>query len=1769
MLSAIYKDVLNGQSELTFQTTADSVEAGLIREEYYTIGKVNGIWREFIIDSVKEKDEGVLIQEVKASLSSVELNDHLILNEVQGRSLEIGLREILAGTRWEVGTIDPAIHSSAVAEELLYKNVLEGIYALVDQFNCDVYFSYVVDVDKVVRRQVNLFKRLGTESGKRFEIDKDVLSVERQIDTTMIKTAIYPIRIEDSAEDGTVITDISSVEWRVTNGDPVDKPRGQKWVGDPNALRQWGRLDSQNNLIHRVKLYEFNEEVTPEVMLQMSWVSLGNYTTPKITYTTNIVDLYQLFGEEYAHEKVALGDTCVVIDNYFTVPIQTEDRVIELELDLIDPANSKVILGDPKVSYRSDRETIQDSINGSLNAVKRTAQNALDSANGKNTITHGSTEPENPRTGDSWVRPHPNDPKETQWLIWDGTQWVIEIDTTRISDAVLAGEEALAAGEEAKQAGEAALAAGEEAKQAANDAREVADEAKLAAEEAKEIGENAGLAAEEAKLAGEDAKQAADEAKQAGQDALEAGNTALEKAEQAAQDAEEAKSAADAIAIDVEGVMQDVSKISGTAQNAFDKALAVEETTATLEKSVNGVTGRLTEVEETAAGTTRKVNELEITVDGQRQTIASVESAVANQKTSDRNLLLDSNVPATNQSYLIKTYTMRELMIEGEDYVFRAKLTIGEGKTWAGLWLDGGLISMGRLIKDTDGTYFLRFKGRQGVNTANSIIHLYVGDSTAVGVTSNIEWAKLTKSNVLFKEWSPAPEDMATVSKVNEIENTVDGFRQTISSVEEWQNDFNIGSRNYISRSNEFRNHTQGLVVGTQQADGSLRLDVNSADRLPFAVSNALAVGSTPVSQGIISNFKTGDDITFSIWLKGEATQLPPEGYIGNGMGYIDAVNAAETMNPNVYTRYDYTFKYNLISGAAVPHIRFNNQRGSYILGMTAIYKSNRGMDWSPAPEDKATVTKVNQIESTVNGTVQTVAEVKQTADSALTKATQVEQTASGIRQTVSEVQTQLDLTDIKTAIAGGLVITNDPEFRNGNNGIVTYNNAANGVVTVTRQNMAAASGGTQPTNSPFRMFIEVTGAANPAFGGIVRLTQARVNAKFVVKFNANLPTGRRFQFANNSLGTNGKCTWLTSFEGRGTWTEYMYLVECGTGGTFSTFGHLYVMNGATPTPAAPLRWHIARYEIIDISQSQQSQITQLSDTINLKVEKNDVINQINVSTEGILIAGNKVRITGTTTIDNAVIRTAHIADLAVTNGKIANLSVDTAKISDAAITNAKIGNLAVNSAKIVDLAVTEAKIGNAAVTNAKIANLSVDTAKIGELAVTTGKIGQLAVTEAKIGNLAVTEGKIANLAVTNAKIANLSVDTAKIADASITNAKIGNLAVDTAKIANASITNAKIVNVDASKVTANTLSAITTNTGTLNVTGWINLATSNIGIRATYDFGDQIDGAFNPRWFTGEYMLGYRHIRFLADVHQVTTNNQKGQFMYYGETFLGGDYFKLRAYNNSTSKTLLGRMDFTGQQMQITNNWGAQSGILLSATGASNFSGAAWFNSTARVQGEFTNSRIVPRADWGTFQINENYVNRIARIQLSNGNGGVSLNPGNNLGFAEFNVGRDTSRRIWSNGIYNRTYSSSANMHITDAGTLGRSTSASKYKLNIAEVPNIEQLGYNLLTVAPKRWNDKYETESIADEMTTGERLSGDSLFLRPHLGLIAEDLRAAGLDDFITVNKTTGEIEGIEYDRLWTVLIPLIRQQQETLVEQQAINIKLFREMEELKVG
>ena len=169
-------------------------------------------------------------------------------------------------------------------------------------------------------------------------------------------------------------------------------------------------------------------------------------------------------------------------------------------------------------------------------------------------------------------------------------------------------------------------------------------------------------------------------------------------------------------------------------------------------------------------------------------------------------------------------------------------------------------------------------------------------------------------------------------------------------------------------------------------------------------------------------------------------------------------------------------------------------------------------------------------------------------------------------------------------------------------------------------------------------------------------------------------------------------------------------------------------------------------------STSIYSALLMQNNLINLRVAKGDVINQINISTEEILIAGNKIKITGQTTIDNAVIQTSMIANLAVNDAKLANLTVTTAKIADAAITNAKIANLdaakintgTLSADRIAAGSITSAKltIANGFITNAMIADATIQSAKIG--AIDAAKITTGVLNAARIAANSITADKLA-----------------------------------------------------------------------------------------------------------------------------------------------------------------------------------------------------------------------------------------------------------------------------------------------------------------------------------------------------------------------------------------------------------------------------------------
>lgn len=142
----------------------------------------------------------------------------------------------------------------------------------------------------------------------------------------------------------------------------------------------------------------------------------------------------------------------------------------------------------------------------------------------------------------------------------------------------------------------------------------------------------------------------------------------------------------------------------------------------------------------------------------------------------------------------------------------------------------------------------------------------------------------------------------------------------------------------------------------------------------------------------------------------------------------------------------------------------------------------------------------------------------------------------------------------------------------------------------------------------------------------------------------------------------------------------------------------------------------------------------------------------------------------------------------------------------------------------------------------------------------------------------------------------------------------------------------------------------------------------------------------------------------------------------------------------------------------------------------------------------------------------------------------------------------------VQSSGIYNTTTSGTANLYISSQCYLKRSTSASKYKLDIQDIEQGDTLAYNVLKVSPRQWFDRSSIETYSEYLTAvanntvdeTKNYREDDVNLNPYYGLIAEDLVEAGLSRFCEYGLNDNgeqELEGIQYDRIPILFIPILR--------------------------
>lgn len=351
------KEQLNGEYNVTFRVPANHEDAKYIVEGNYILVKdVDNQFQQFKITETRTTHAEENVIEAVADHASYELYDHIVEKyEAENATVSEMLTYILASTRWEPGTIEVGGTASMT---FYMRNALQCIHDIVNEVGGELRFRIEFVGNKVVGRYVDVLSRRGKDTGKRFEYGKDITSIIRTVDDSVVATALIglgkatDVQLANGENERLTFAD---VEWSTANGDPADKPKGQIWIGDEAARQNFGTPDGKGGRVHRMQVVEFSDIEDPTELLRKTHEVLPQYTTPRVTYDANVIDLETALG--YPHEAVRLGDTVSVINRDFTPELRVKARVVEIQRDRLYPENSRVILGN-FIDLFSDRDEI-------------------------------------------------------------------------------------------------------------------------------------------------------------------------------------------------------------------------------------------------------------------------------------------------------------------------------------------------------------------------------------------------------------------------------------------------------------------------------------------------------------------------------------------------------------------------------------------------------------------------------------------------------------------------------------------------------------------------------------------------------------------------------------------------------------------------------------------------------------------------------------------------------------------------------------------------------------------------------------------------------------------------------------------------------------------------------------------------------------------------------------------------------------------------------------------------------------------------------------------------------------------------------------------------------------------------------------------------------------------------------------------------------------------------------------------------------------------
>ena len=251
--------------------------------------------------------------------------DGYIVKEIrpQKESIVSVARRLLSGTEWQIRHVDGGLNN--VSGSFYYTSIRESLKTL-QTFGCEIEFRCSLNSDGIHEKWINIYKRIGENTGKRFTYGDDVLEVVKTIDRTNLFTSVIGRGKGEEVgetEQGDATygrrIEFADIEWSKSKGDPLDKPLGQIYLENPELTQIYGIPQKDGTMRKRETVVIFEDEEDPKELLKKTYTQLQALSRPLIQFKTTVLN-----GD-------AIGNTVSI--HHFEKGYHYETRVFRTTLD--------------------------------------------------------------------------------------------------------------------------------------------------------------------------------------------------------------------------------------------------------------------------------------------------------------------------------------------------------------------------------------------------------------------------------------------------------------------------------------------------------------------------------------------------------------------------------------------------------------------------------------------------------------------------------------------------------------------------------------------------------------------------------------------------------------------------------------------------------------------------------------------------------------------------------------------------------------------------------------------------------------------------------------------------------------------------------------------------------------------------------------------------------------------------------------------------------------------------------------------------------------------------------------------------------------------------------------------------------------------------------------------------------------------------------------------------------------------------------------------